>query len=203
MEALWPEVRPTYSRKRFHTTISELRQTLKGVLGADAVTHVDDRYRFDPQHVDVDLWHLNAAVERAVTAVDPEVHLHALRDVVDLYAGHIADGYSWLWLAPYREGIRRDILDAYAQLADAETDPRAALALIQDAIRVDPYGEDLYQRAMQLHTALNNADGVHRTLRAITERLAQLDIGVSSQTGQVAAELLAQLDARHRQSSNT
>jgi DNA-binding SARP family transcriptional activator len=200
MEALWPEVRPTYSRNRFHTTISELRQTLKGVLGADAITHVDDRYRLDVAHVDVDLWHLNAAAEQAATAVDPQAHIRALRDVVGLYTGDVADDYSWLWLAPYREATRRHVLDAYAQLADVETDPRAGLALVQDAIRIDPYGEDLYQRAMRLYAALNNADGVHRTFRAITERLAQLDIAVSSETQQTAADLLAQLEVRRRQS---
>jgi hypothetical protein len=56
-------------------------------------------------------------------------------------------------------------------LAETETDLRAALALVQDAIRIDPYGEDLYQRAMRLHATLGSADGVRRTLVTITERL--------------------------------
>jgi DNA-binding SARP family transcriptional activator len=114
---------------------------------------------------------------------------------VELYTDDIAAGESWLWLAPIREAVRRDVLDAYAHLADAQSDPEAALGLIQKAIRVDPYGEDLYRRAMRLQAALNNEEGVRRTLVAITERLAQLDIEVSNETRQVAAELLRRLEA--------
>lgn len=78
-----------------------------------------------------------------------------------LYTDDIAAGESWLWLAPIREATRRDILDAYAQLADAETDAQAALNLMQAAIRVDPYGENLYRKAMRL-AVLGNEDGVQR-----------------------------------------
>ena len=110
---------------------------------------------------------------------------------------------SDLWLAPYRETIRRHVLDAYVGLADAEPNPTAALALVQDAIRLDPYNEDVYQRAMRLHATLNSADGVARTLRTLTERLAELEIEVSPQTQQVATDLLAKLEARRRNHGNT
>ena len=130
--------------------------------------------------------------------MDPDVHTGALRDVIQLHTGPIAAGEDWLWVLPYREATRRHVLDAYTELADAEADPRAALDLIQQAISVDPYSEDLYQRAMRLHATLNNPDGVHRSLRAITERLAHLDDHVSAHTRQVAADLLTRLDARRR-----
>ncbi len=201
--ALWPELRrhPTGRHSaggRFYTAISELRQALDDALGVEAIPRAEDKYRLDPQHIDVDLWQLTTAVDQAATTVDPEAHTRALRDVIALYTGHLADGHSWLWLAPDREAIRRHVLDAYTRLADAEPDPRAAMALIQDAIRLDPYDEDLYQRAMRLHALGHNADGIRRTLGALRERLAQLDIDISPQTQQHAADLLAKLDARHR-----
>jgi DNA-binding SARP family transcriptional activator len=153
-------------------------------------------------HVDVDIWHLTAAAHHAATTVDPAGHAAALHNVIKLYTGTVADGHNWLWLAPYRETIRRHVLDAYVGLADDEPNPTAALALIQEAIRIDPYNEDVYQRAMRLHAALNSADGITRTLRTLTERLADLEVDVSPQTQQVATDLLAKLDARRRNHGN-
>jgi DNA-binding SARP family transcriptional activator len=198
MAAIWPDVRPRYSRNRFHTTLYNLRKDLRDASGVDPVSYAEERYRLDPQYVDVDLWRLTAAIAQAAVAVDPDAHRRALQEVVQLYTGDIADGESWLWLAPEREATRRDILDTYTHLADTETDPRAALGLIQNAIRIDPYSEDLHRRAMQLHASLGNHEGVRRTLTAITERLAQLDVELSPETQRVAAELLDQLDARRR-----
>jgi hypothetical protein len=52
-----------------------------------------------PRLVEVDLWALNATVDQAATAVEPAQHAAALRRVIDLYTGAVADGHNWLWLA--------------------------------------------------------------------------------------------------------
>ena len=198
MALLWPEIRPRHSRGRFHTTISELRHTLAEAVGTDPITRTDDRYHLDPQLVDVDLWTLNTTIDEAATAVEPAQHTDALRRIIDLYTGPVADGHSWLWLAPYREATRRHIVDAYLALAEGEPHPREALALIQDAIRLDPYNEDLYQHAMRLHARLASPDGVRRTLRTLTERLSELEVRTSPQTQQLASKLIEQLTIRQR-----
>ncbi len=202
MVALWPETRPHFSRRSFHTNISELRDTLAEAAGAQAIPRTDERYHLDPAHLDVDVWHLTAAAHHASTTVDPSQHALALHEVIKLYTGPVADGHNWQWLAPYRETIRRHVLDAYIGLAETEPEPAAALALVQEAIRLDPYNEDVYQRAMRLHAALNSTDGVTRTLRTLTQRLAELEIDVSPQTQQVATDLLAKLEARRRRHGN-
>jgi len=202
MAVLWPETRPHLSRGRFHTTMSELRQTLTEAAGTEAITRTNEWYHLDPAHVDADLWHLRTAAHRAATTVDPADHAAALHEVIKLHTGPVADGHNWLWLAPYRETIRRHVLDAYVGLAEAEPNPTAALALIQEAIRLDPYNEDVYQRAIRLHAALNSADGITCTLRTLTERLAELEIDASPQTQQIATDLLAKLQARRRNHGN-
>lgn len=202
MAALWPETRPRYARGRFHTTISELRHHLHDTLNADAILRTGDRYKLNADHITVDLWHLNAAVDHAATTVDPDQHLRALRQIIKHYTGPLADNQTWLWLTPYREATRRHVLDAYTYLADNEPDHRTALTLIQAAIRLDPYNENVYQRAMHLHAKLNNADGITRTLRALTERLAELEIRPSPATQQTATNLQAKIDARRSHSGN-
>jgi DNA-binding SARP family transcriptional activator len=198
MAALWPEVRPQYSRGRFHTVNSELRQHLDTAIGAEVIRRIGERYQLDPQHVDVDLWQMNNAVDLAATALDPRRHTDALHEITRLYVGVLAEGHSWLWLAPYRETARRHVMDAYTRLAETESDPRIALGIIEQAIRHDPYNEDLYQRAMRLHATLESAEGVRHTMRTLAERLGQLEVPPSPQTQALAADLLTKLDARNR-----
>ena len=202
MAVLWPEVRPHYARSRFHTTMSELRRDLDESVHAEAIPRTGERYHLDPHHVDVDLWRLSSAIERAATALEPAAHDAALHEVIDLYHGTIAEGHSWLWLTPHREQVRRHILDAYIALADTAADPQSALSHVQDAIRLDPYNEDVYRRAMVLHAKLGSLDGVRRTLRALSERLTELEVRVSPQTQQVASDLVSQLNARQRVSGS-
>jgi DNA-binding SARP family transcriptional activator len=207
MTILWPEIRPRYARGSFHTTISDLRQYLAEAVGGDQpgvepIPRTDERYHLDARGVDIDLWAFNATVDEAATAVQPAEHAAALRKVISLYTGAVAEGHNWLWLTAYRETTRRQVLDAYVALADADPEPRQALTLIQDAIRLEPYNEDLYQRAMRLHARLGSSDGVRRTLRTLSERLAELEVQMSTQTQQVAAEVLERLDIRQRASNS-
>lgn len=190
MAALWPEIRPRHARGRFHTTMSELRGALAEAAHADAIIRTGDRYHFDPGTVAVDLWNLHAAVNAAATALEPADHLTALREVTLTYQGPIADGHSWLWLVPEQGKIRRRVLDAYAELAEADNDPRSALRLLEDAITIDPYNEDLYVRAMRRHAAQGNAAGVRRTIQALSARLAELEIEPTAQTRAIAIELM-------------
>jgi DNA-binding SARP family transcriptional activator len=178
--------------------MSELRGLLIDATGTETILRTGERYHLDPEQVTVDLWDLNDAIERASIALDPAAHIAALREVIALHTGVVADGNSWLWLYPHREATRRRLLDAYVALADTEPDPQNALAHIQDAISLDPYNEDVYQRAMRLHARLGNTEGIRRTLRALSERLTELEIRVSPKTQQVATDLIGRVDARRR-----
>jgi DNA-binding SARP family transcriptional activator len=198
MAALWPEARPTHSRARFHTTVSALRKVLREATGAMPIPLAGERYYLDTDLFSVDLWHLADVVERASTALDPVAHIAALNETISLYRGTIAEADSWLWLIPYREQLRRHVLDAYVALAETTDKPHVALGHVQDAIRLDPYNEDVYRRAMLLHAKLGSLDGIRRTLRALSERLAELGVRVSPQTHQVATDLAARLNAGQR-----
>ena len=92
MALLWPEIRPHYARCRFHTTMSELRQRLDESVHAETIPRTGERYHLDPHHVDVDLWRLNSAIDRAATALDPAAHEIALRKIINLYPGSLAEG---------------------------------------------------------------------------------------------------------------
>jgi DNA-binding SARP family transcriptional activator len=50
-----------------------------------------------------------------------------------------------------------------------------ALAVLEQAIKVDPYAEELYRRGMRLLAQLRRGDAARRLLRQLEARLSELD----------------------------
>ncbi|BCL14703.1 hypothetical protein GCM10017556_24420 [Micromonospora sagamiensis] len=169
VEAIWPGLPAHRVTGRLYTTISDLRKAIRDTCGVALIEHADDRYRLSPD-LDVDLWRLHQAVQQATTTVTDRPR--AWQAVIDQFGGALADGYAWPWLDAHREVVRRHVIDAYVALADAQPDRRQALALLQDAIRVDPYNEHLHQRAAQILASLGDHVAASDLLDAYDKRLA-------------------------------
>ncbi|MGC4750476.1 AfsR/SARP family transcriptional regulator [Micromonospora sp. DT201] len=169
--AIWPGLPRHSLTGRLYTTLSDLRGTIRTASGLHVIEHTDDRYRLNPAHVTVDLWHLHAAVQHAATTVtDSTTAWQAIRDA---YPADLAAGRTWPWLDPIREVTRRRVIDACAALADAENDSQRALILLQGGVHIDPYNADLHARLVNVLTALGDneaADQLHnRYLRTLAQ----------------------------------
>jgi hypothetical protein len=121
-KALWPQLHPNTTADRVYTIMGTLKQILNPAAGGPIVIRDGDRYRLNPHHVEVDLWQLRAAVHAAATATNDAARSDALRQIVDLYHGDLADGWTWSWLDPPREATRRYLIDARAALAAEHDD---------------------------------------------------------------------------------
>ncbi|MCI4066155.1 hypothetical protein MRQ36_27845 [Micromonospora sp. R77] len=162
VQAIWPGL-PTHTvTGRLYTTLSDLRSTVRAATTLTVLATTDDRYHLNPEHVDVDLWRLHTATHDATTTLTNPTP--AWQTVIDAYTGDLAAGHTWPWIDPPREATRRLVLDAYANLAAAHTDPHDRLRFLQDAIRVDPYNQALHQQAADELTALGDPAAAHRLL---------------------------------------
>jgi DNA-binding SARP family transcriptional activator len=150
-------------------------------------TRVGDRYQLNHPQLDIDLWHLQHALDRAAAAADPGERAVALREVIDTYHGELAAGQQWPWLAPLREAIRRRILDAYTEFATA--DPHTTVTALTRALAIDPYNEDLHRRAVRAHAATGRAEPITGLLAAFTARLATIGEQPDPDTIGLAARL--------------
>ena len=167
--AIWPHLRPHAAAGRFYTTVSELRRILRTATGGrEVITHTGDRYQLDHTVADTDLGHLLAAARQATTAPSSAQRAMALREVVGRYRGEFAAGHPWPWAAPLREHLRRQVINAYAQLAADH--PDEAAKLWHDAARVDPVNEHVQQQAVRALTAA----GQHDTAAALSAEHARL-----------------------------
>ncbi|WP_233512238.1 AfsR/SARP family transcriptional regulator [Micromonospora deserti] len=153
-DAIWPGLPRRSLTGRLYTALSDLRGTIRAACGLHVIDHVDDRYRLNPAHVDVDLWHLDAAIDHAATTrINTST---AWQAVLDAYPADLAATRTWPWLDPIREATRRRILDICVSLATAEPDSHQAFQLLQAGIRIDPYNADLHKHASRALTALGN-----------------------------------------------
>jgi DNA-binding SARP family transcriptional activator len=169
IRAVWPGFDPNRITKRLHTTLTALRQQLHPALD-DAIVRHDQRYQLNRDVVATDLEQLHQAVAAAATAVTADQRTAAAQAIVDAYRGELAAGFSWPWLQPVREAVRRDVIDAYLQLAAAA--PRsAALDLVRAAIAVDPYNEALHDEAVRILTATGDHEAAHALREALRQRL--------------------------------
>ncbi|MEU9509308.1 BTAD domain-containing putative transcriptional regulator [Micromonospora sp. NPDC048170] len=169
VNAIWPGPPAHTVTRRLYTTLSDLRAAIRAKTTVAIIEHTDDRYRLDPDQIDVDLWRLHTAAHHAATTLTH--HCAAWRAVIDAYTGDLADNHTWPWADPPREATRRLVIDAHTAAASTEPGPRQALEILQGGIRVDPYNEDLHRRAIDILTALGDHKAAVRLSDAYTRRL--------------------------------
>jgi DNA-binding SARP family transcriptional activator len=198
VEALWPDADPTRGVERFRTVLANLRTTLRSATGqpdAAVIARVGPRYHADPDLIDCDLWHFQTALADASSAGDHTTAIHSLQQVAAAYNGDLLDSCYYDWVEPIREDLRRRATDALARLGELHEqtgNPEAALTALEQAIRHDPYAEQLYQRIMRLQATLGRPDAARRTYRLLETRLADLDVDPDQTTTQLLTELSQQ-----------
>jgi DNA-binding SARP family transcriptional activator len=182
--AVWPGVPAPASRLR--TTLSALRIGLDQAAGRPVLRRDGDRYRLDPDTVEVDLWQVQAAVDRAARALTADARHTALREVVAGYTGEFALGETWPWLPAHREAARRHVIDALSALANAAPDQHTAIGLLHQAVGHDPDNEHLHRELMHTQAATGDRDGVAHTYRRLARRLADHGADPSTTTSELA-----------------
>jgi len=186
--AVWPGVPAPASRLR--TTLSTLRTSLEDAAGQPVLRRDGDRYRLDSTTIDVDLWQLHAAVDRAARALNADDRQAALREVVAAYTGDLAAGAIWPWLPSHREAARRHVVDALSALAGAAADHRVAVELLHQAVGHDPDNEHLHRQLMHAQAAAGDLDGAAHTFHRLARRLADHGSQPSTATIDLAQQLI-------------
>jgi DNA-binding SARP family transcriptional activator len=201
-EHLFPDAKVRAAKQSVHTNASNLRHVLGRAGGPLPGGYVlkrgaSVRYRLDPATVEVDLWRLRDLLSRARLASAP-ARTDMLRQACEAYAAPLAAGCDYDWVEPHRERVRQWGTEAHLLLAEdlLSTDPQAASDLLDKAICLDRYNEQLCCTAMRARHALNHADGIRTLLRAITKALGDLAAEPDEATVELAARLRASLETR-------
>lgn len=178
--AIWPDAVDRRAQNAFHVTLSQMRRTLRKVTEesvTDLTVRHDGYYAIDTRLVTVDLWDIQDAVHDSRHAEHESQRHEALRQVVELYRGDLADGLSPAWLHADREGLRRDVLDAISRLIRLGGDNQLddTLALLERARTLDACNEAIYRDIARVQARLGLYDAIPRTLKLLTDSLADID----------------------------
>lgn len=181
IDSIWPNETADKGRDRFWTALGNLRSRVRGPDGqaVSVLTKSGDHYRPDPDTVDADLWHFQAALAIAANAPDPVAKIQALTDATVAYRGDLCPGADYLWIEPIREDLHRRALDAHLRLAElraANGDDDAAVSALERAIELDPICEEAYRRLIDLQASLDRRGAVERIWTLLRGRLAELDL---------------------------
>ncbi|MCP2323620.1 DNA-binding SARP family transcriptional activator [Hamadaea flava] len=193
-EILYPDSTVAKSLTSVQQAVTSLRRVLTyhTTLRGNPILLSGDRYRLNPDLVDVDLWQLHRHTRAAAAATDPHQRQTHLEHATSLGATTLAPELDADWIEAYRVTTTVTIVEAHTALADLTTphDPERATELLATAICADPGNEALYRRHMRLLASLGMTDAVHATIRNLTQVLADLDTAPEQATLDLARELL-------------
>jgi DNA-binding SARP family transcriptional activator len=182
--ALWPDTGRDRPRNNLSSLISRLRSTIRATVtpATSSIGDMDDDsagrivvvdgelYRLDPDFILVDYWTFLAATATSpVAAVASqqrngglnEEQLARLHDAHALYRGPLADGIDHDWILSTREAARRAYLAATARLVrhHVDTEPAAALHILETARNHEPTNEAVYRDIIALQLQLGDVGG--------------------------------------------
>jgi len=194
-EAIWPDVPLDKGPQRFWTALGNLRSRLRGPSGAprpELLMKSGDHYEVEADVIEVDVWRFESALAEAVAAGDRKAAMTALSAAVDVYRGDFVEDADYLWAEPVREDFHRRALDACVRLAELQAETGqldAAVAILERAVQIDAYAEELYRRLMHLHGDRGRPDAVEGTWRRLQGRLAEIDVEPEESTARLHHEL--------------
>lgn len=195
VEALWPEIDPNKVSQNFWNAVTSLRGRLREASGVRELRIVDrsgSRYSLVDGELAADLWKLELAFAGASGPECDADRTGALEQAASLYRGDLAADCDWLWIEVLRSDLRCRTLDVLCRLAmvkQQEGDNEQALEALEQAIGIDPYAEELYERKIRLLVGLGRASSAHRTFEKLTVQLDEIGLDPSPQVVALASEV--------------
>ena len=189
---LWSSTAPEQARQSLRQTLSTLRRELAAVSPQKILVEEGDFLSLDANAVHCDV----VEFETLVATGTPE----ALDPATRLYSGDFLDGFQIdeekfdQWVLAERDRLHRMALRAHSQLVEQLARSGSldeAIAIAQQALRVDPLQESmhrtlmkLYQQSGDLLNALQQYDSCARTLRR------ELDVDPDAETRALQQEIV-------------
>jgi DNA-binding SARP family transcriptional activator len=179
--AVWPDVDEESGRHRLHQGIYELRSTLRAAdPGRSPIVCVDGGYGFDrsvPVWVDVEVFDgLVSAAMRTIREQRVDEAIQVSRAALELYRGDFlrqATDADWATSERNRLAARFVLLSILlGELLTRRGDCRAALAVIDPVLSVEPWNEDATVLKMRCHATTGARSMAATAYRACAEALA-------------------------------
>ncbi|MCC6805333.1 MAG: tetratricopeptide repeat protein [Anaerolineae bacterium] len=174
----WPDSTPSRVRSNFHTTLYRVRQA----LGENIIVFKEDNYCVNP---DLDIWCDAHEFEALVNKARPLSYRDARTEdlwfhAATLYQGEFLPQLEGEWVGDYREMLNEYYLEclvALGECARARNDLTEAIKMYKQALKVDPYREDIHRALINGYAARGERRKIYLHYRDLQELLSR-ELGV-------------------------
>jgi two-component SAPR family response regulator len=175
-DAIWAE-KAGRGLTAFHTALSRLRSALKTGENSPRMILVETgEYRLDVARFSIDVDEFDSALAKARATSDDEVAARFYDQAINLYHGEYLPNLYYDWIFPERRRLTQAYLNTLRALADfhyAHNRFTRAQELIERALRVDKFQEDLHTQAMRVYAALGDRSGLINQYQEMKALLAK------------------------------
>jgi DNA-binding SARP family transcriptional activator len=200
IERFWADEEIATVEKNFHPTISHIRKALNSrqSFKQNYLVFRDGAYQLNPELIySVDTEEFEAAITAAESAKrekDAKNFRAHLESAHTLYRGEFMAGIYEDWAEDRRHYFREQIsrvLSALAKLSLSEKSWSGALKFAQEALREDPYREDMHRLVMKALAAQSKPAAVKEQFENLRTLLkTELGVEPASETKKVYQDLL-------------
>ncbi|MFC5530544.1 response regulator [Cohnella yongneupensis] len=177
LDRIWPDADPDKSITHLHTTVYQIRQSMKAMGIPLRLQYKEGRYHIDQCGTQVDVLAWEKAVREAAEAGDDGAMNRLL---MSSYRGDYLETEDYMWADGERERLRALWLDhalKNASRLEATGASSDALSLYQQLQVRYPENEESYFGLMRLYGKLGNNAEVHQQYAKLTDMLSE-DYGV-------------------------
>jgi len=200
IEAFWQDQDAATVEKNFHPTISHIRKALNSrqALKQNFVVFRDGAYQLNPElsySIDSEEFdHFIVEAEKAKREKDAARFRTSLEAAYALYRGEFMAGVYDDWASERRQFYVEQaarVISALAKLSLSEKRWADALKFSGEALREDPFREDMHRLTMKVLAAQGKPAAVKRHFESMQKTLAdELGIEPSSETRRLFKELV-------------
>ena len=199
-EYLEPDAKVDESDQRVHTNVSNLRHVFgraAGPIQKGYVIQPASRYQLDPTVMTSTSGRCADAYAKPRSPADPDAVTCSKRPATSIprrWPPGVTTSGSSPTAKPPADGPPKHTCSWPTNSSPPTPSPPPNL--LDKAIGLDRYNEELYRRAMHTRFALNDPAGVHILLQALTNVLADLDAMPTADTAALVTDLCQQLALR-------
>jgi DNA-binding SARP family transcriptional activator len=180
VDSLWPDTDPHDITKKFWRALGDLRSRLRSPNGSDPVAILlksAGMYRPSGEEITCDLWDFRDCLDQAQRVDQPMLARDLLHRALELSKGDLFAGGDYPWAMSAASSLKRQTHDAALRLVQLESDAGRsdiAVSLLERAISIEPYAEDLYRSLMELRLQMGTRDSAAAVYDELSARLSEI-----------------------------
>jgi len=164
IDDLWPDIHSDRAQPLFHTTMYNLRNTLRTEGFPDMVAFGDERYRMNAELIESDLSRLQELMQNGSGTA-------AIEELISLYRGDYLEMEHYEWAMSQRNKLRASYMRHLDELSK-EASLMAKESLYRKIFELDPCHELNYNRLIDLLIELGDRSAAEK----LTEEKKRLDL---------------------------